>query len=561
MAVFIPSQPKEGTNSKAERDFFWLLKKKLADKDNVYVFHSLVLPTHEKQISGETDFIIISERGLLCLEVKGGNVSYKNGVWEYRRNDGTLTDEHMDPFKQAEYNIIALRNCIQKRYGQDKYVYAYGVVFPDLRFDVSTVEYNPQMIYDESTDDVVKYIEGVYDFHEKKFSDRVHLNQSVINRLVDFIRIDFDLTETLGIRIEKSKRKVEELTDEQKNIVEELDENPRILVKGSAGTGKTVIAKEFAKRFAEKGKKVLFLFYNRIVAERVEQEMTDTDGKMEIRHIHRLFDGIYKHPACKMPDNYYKDEWPEKCYYVLSQMSEEETEKLRYDVIVMDEAQDMMKMEYLMVLDLLLKGGLKDGNWVILYDERQNIYLSDRMDVMDDIKAYRPAISKLTKNCRNTRKIANFNYDLTGGDKIALLYDEPGEKIEIYDYTSPEELKEKVNRLFEIWKKEAVNKKDVVFLGKHTYPHSRLGMAIGSGFEINDLKDMSKGSKKNTPFYSTIQSFKGLDSPVVVLILGEEKDEDEETRTKLLYTAISRAKAKLYIIAEKQIADEYRKKL
>ena len=102
MAVFIPSQPKEGTNSKAERDFFWLLKKKLADKDNVYVFHSLVLPTHERQISGETDFIIISERGLLCLEVKGGNVSYKNGVWEYRRNDGTLTDEHMDPFKQAE---------------------------------------------------------------------------------------------------------------------------------------------------------------------------------------------------------------------------------------------------------------------------------------------------------------------------------------------------------------------------------------------------------------------------------------------------------------------------
>ena len=33
-----------------------------------------------------------------------------------------------------------------------------------------------------------------------------------------------------------------------------------------------------------------------------------------------------------------------------------------------------MKPEYLLVMDLLLKGGLEKGCWAVFYDEKQNLY-------------------------------------------------------------------------------------------------------------------------------------------------------------------------------------------
>ena len=38
------------------------------------------------------------------------------------------------------------------------------------------------------------------------------------------------------------------------------------------------------------------------------------------------------------------------------------------DYLIIDEAQDLMTDDYLETLDLLLKGGLKDGNWRFFMD-------------------------------------------------------------------------------------------------------------------------------------------------------------------------------------------------
>ena len=46
---------------------------------------------------------------------------------------------------------------------------------------------------------------------------------------------------------------------------------------------------------------------------------------------------------------------------------------LQYDLLVMDEGQDIIKPIYLYCLDALLKGGFEKGKWVIFYDEKQNI--------------------------------------------------------------------------------------------------------------------------------------------------------------------------------------------
>ncbi|MBQ8940276.1 MAG: NERD domain-containing protein [Firmicutes bacterium] len=84
MVKFIPEEPYSDTKSKAEIDFFYELKENITVSD-AYVFHSVGLPKHFGKIFGEADFIILCRKGILCLEVKGGNVEYKKGEWIYHK--------------------------------------------------------------------------------------------------------------------------------------------------------------------------------------------------------------------------------------------------------------------------------------------------------------------------------------------------------------------------------------------------------------------------------------------------------------------------------------------
>ena len=43
----------------------------------------LGLADHRKKIWGEADIVILSEKGVFVLEVKGGTVSCKDGVWTF----------------------------------------------------------------------------------------------------------------------------------------------------------------------------------------------------------------------------------------------------------------------------------------------------------------------------------------------------------------------------------------------------------------------------------------------------------------------------------------------
>jgi len=67
----IPPIIREETKSEAERAVFeWLLNSKLKG----IAIHSLDLSKHTEKLYSEIDFVIITERGVICLEVKGGAV-------------------------------------------------------------------------------------------------------------------------------------------------------------------------------------------------------------------------------------------------------------------------------------------------------------------------------------------------------------------------------------------------------------------------------------------------------------------------------------------------------
>ena len=99
----------------SEKKVFLSLYEKLDKEVKIYSQCEFLKTTIEgNMIEGESDFIIlVPQRGILFLEVKGGIVSYRANEkqWKTLRRDTNTTFKIKDPLKQAKnsmYSIIEL---------------------------------------------------------------------------------------------------------------------------------------------------------------------------------------------------------------------------------------------------------------------------------------------------------------------------------------------------------------------------------------------------------------------------------------------------------------------
>ncbi|HSD78354.1 MAG TPA: PhoH family protein, partial [Solirubrobacteraceae bacterium] len=74
------------------------------------------------------------------------------------------------------------------------------------------------------------------------------------------------------------------LTENQYEILDSLDGNKRVCVLGGAGTGKTLLAVEQARRLAAQGHRVLLTCFNAPLAAHLRRTVGDLDS----RHRHQL---------------------------------------------------------------------------------------------------------------------------------------------------------------------------------------------------------------------------------------------------------------------------------
>ncbi len=553
MAKMIPNHiDQEDPRRNGERLVFKLFAD---DKVKGTAFYSMPQINHKHKMIGEVDFLYITQKGILCLEVKGGQEIIRRDRSWYSVNHHGVKNEIKDPFKQAMDCMYALRRYLADTYGKDSpeanYLMGYGVVFPECIFTGKGNDLETSVVYDcrNNLVDFPKYLDSTLDYWARKEIEKHGrssngLSKAELQKLEELLRGDFSVVPSMNLEIQNAENQMLELTEEQYDILEEADENPRMIIQGGAGSGKTLLAVERARQLIAKGKKVLYVCYNRNVLKYVKKNVANQE-KACFTTYHSLLLNSLDNTTWDMSTEDISDAFLNNASDIVD----------KYDCLIVDEGQDLMLDVVWEVLDKYIVNGLSEGNWLVFLDPNQNIF-SNSEQFEYSLKylreMYAPSYRKLNKNCRNTEQI---------GRRTSIVSIVPS--LKYMRISGPNVVTRSYKDNFiELIKKDIASflasggsTKDIVILSRRRLENSEIkNVGKIAGHNIKEIHDLDEYDSKCLNYY-TIQSFKGLEAKVVFLI---DIDGFESLKDRQLnYTGMSRAKILLYMYYNEELKSEY----
>lgn len=416
MARMLPDVDPSQLEHTSEEPVYVALRDQLGADYVVLHSYPWLRPWREDALAeGEADFVVVHpERGLLVLEVKGGDVWHDGYRWF--RDGANGPKEFKDPFKQAQRNMHALLDIIRERSGgkirREDLAHGYAAVFPHRdytgtppphadkaiiisRRHLSTMEHAIEVAY-------AAWTSGERRLNAEQYRTLLH----------DCLMPKFRLFRPVGPDISKASDRLLELTETQAQVFEGLYVQDRVLVEGVAGSGKTFLALHRALAFAREGKRTLFVCYNKELAawlrEQVESDPSTAAfrARIVVKHFHALAAeiaadaGIAFEPAAGGPktDAFWNDEVPDLMEQSVLSL-DLEGRATSFDAIVVDEAQDFCLGWWYALTQSLLSS--PSGPLYAFLDPHQSLRGAVQWPEIEFGGRF-----KLTMNCRNTRRIA-----------------------------------------------------------------------------------------------------------------------------------------------------------
>ena len=510
--------------SNAEKKLFPLFEK--ADLELGNTFHSLNIPEHERKQFAEADFVVVSSRGVLILEVKGGRLSVKQGVWYTRDGDGNVDRLNESPLKQVESAWEALIEMLRNKKLDveiDKVNFGFGVMFPDVKLGDVGIELPKEQVFDAIDWDrraLGRWLEKLYKHWAGKTRKKERLSEREVTVLCSALREEFDREKSLLAEVGDSWDQMVSLTEQQYLAVDMILANRRVLVEGGAGTGKTLVAGRACEILDARNESVLFVCRSPVLASFVKHRLSGT--QVQVLNFSSLRSLVEKG---NLPI---------------------------FSALVVDEGQDMLDLESVDVLDSLFDGGLAEGRCYFFMDPNNqgSLYAGFDASVLDYLKEGSAAVP-LTRNCRNTRQIGEHTMMYTGGDIGNCVISSDGLPVLWKDryYECPEGLIALIEAQLEHWiDDERVQPGDIVLLSPLPYEESvasRLDKRWRRKIAVINESFGQRWMDTQLPF-SSIRDFKGLENRYVMLLdLGSIVDEPQAINQ--LYVGMTRANAVLWM--------------
>jgi hypothetical protein len=521
------------TSSSAEARVFKLLED-VDLGDGWTAFHSLNCSEHAYKHWAEIDFLILGPSAVLVLEVKGGRVQCRDGLWTYTDRFGRSRTSSEGPYGQARSAMYALRGMLVDRYrvaaGTLRQVaFGFGVIFADIDWDIDTPECPAAVTADRGTITshaaLGRYLKALVAYWREKHANAAGFAPADLRALRNCLRPDVDVYPPLTLRLGTALHEMQQLTEEQYERLDCLEQNERVIMSGGAGTGKTFLLIQFARRQAALGKTVTVVVHSDVLAAYLRK--TCAESHIAIATPHRLgsIDAA--------------------------------------DVLLVDEGQDLMTFDALSKLSMSVKGGLDNGRWCWFMDENNQSGVAGVFDpealeyLQTGLDSGKPVRFSLHRNCRNTKEIVRQVHLWTGADigrtevtgrgaapEIVVVHDAGSADAVVYpvlrklldEGTSPDEIG--------------------LVTGSVTPPAFFSALPTAIRRALTPLTPATAASDlQRRIVWGPPSAFKGLERPIALVLAF---DDDQWRDDAALYVASTRANFGLWVFASPLLAARLR---
>lgn len=529
MAKIYPNLPDEFHSSLGEYKIFEALKKL---SDDWYVYYSVNWQSRDNNGKirwGEADFIIFNQfYGILIIEAKSGGICYENGEWIQTRLDNNKKFKMKNPFIQADRSKFVLIDSLSSKIPiGEKCLVEKAVWFPSIKKECIKginlpLEYHELLVLTE--DDLESPEKSIIDifnyYNSKKYTNLSYNTTEIIKNM---ILPCFNLVPSISNTNKEIEYRFCQLTNEQSKILDYISDQDFVAIEGAAGTGKTLVAIEHAKRISIQGK-VLFLCYNRFLNQHI-RNMNSGVREVEYYTIHSFL-SKFSHGEDLFDI--------ENCKYVLNEV---DFYDLDYSYIVIDETQDI---EDGLIEIIYEKCKTQSVGLYVFYDKNQLIYQSKLPSI---IKNFDTKLS-LKKNCRNTLKI---NLSINSIFNIPVITNElciVGNMPKFNYSFSKEKIFSRIESCIDYYLNNGFTLSDIVILSLSSEDRS----IIGSNTHINKYQ-ISNVESKESIFFTTSKKYKGLESNVVLVVDFDLNEYEDEIYKRNSYVAFSRARQHLEVFS------------
>jgi hypothetical protein len=521
------SYPAEPIFADPSERVVWEVLMKQLPIDAVIVCNLRILETN---LEFEMDLVVLwPEVGAAVIEVKGGKVT-PNEDSTFTQQDARESRE-IDPMGQATKNMHALKRYLGLKSSVQHFAARPVVALPYA--DIPSAFSRPTI----PRSSILDYVDLVT-IGDRLVTDMLNQNfrptALEVLAILNALSVPLTAQKSLMQLGQEREDQVVALTEEQFAILDLCKAMPKFSILGSAGCGKTYVAIEQTRRRAEAGDRVLFLCYNYGLSDYIRrrfESFTENQRPTHIGTLHSLGNKWNMPFEVEQSDDF----WDSKLPALLVEHLKTMPDALKYDTVVIDEAQDF-HADWWSVVTASLKD-LEKGRIYAFGDIRQGIFRQATDIPLQETKLH------LTKNLRNSLPIAEL---------AALCVEEPlqlsgldGPPVRWIE-TSTEGAESAADTEVERLISQGWNPGDICVLTTG----SRHAIQRQDGQGALSRVYWKKFFEEEATYHCTTTGFKGLERRVVILAINGWKNLDR--KKDILYTSVTRARDLLIICGSKE---------
>lgn len=523
---------------RAERDIYAALRDQLGHEWLIFYSVAWLTPFRSDGAlhDGEADFLAVHpELGVLSIEAKGGAIAYDGaaGAWTQVHSDGETRSIH--PVEQARKSKYYLKEKIASLPGwsQDdiaRITFAHAVFFPDVHLsdaDRSHLPPDVDRVIVLDGGDMSRLPQRLTEIFSRFRGERspaprslgLQLDAALIETLAPKLRFP----NPLGVQAQQINSALVTPTEEQNRILITLQFLRRVAISGPAGSGKTFVAMEKARRLAREGFQTRLLCRSNLLGEYLGRCLKGSE---------RIAAGSFMSwcqetvAAAGVPPPSMQDKWPDALLAALALKP-----SLVPEALIIDEAQDFEE-EWWAALQIVLPS---EAILYVFFDDNQRVRRGGAIPADLAVAPF-----PLTENVRNARPIWDTLSNYYQGAATVTPRGPSGPPVAVYPYADESEMARLLEKtLRRLIVTERIRAEEIVLLT----PRSTDESALPPLLERFDSPLRGFG-------FHTIADFKGLEASVILVAELDSSFAASPQRDALAYVAFSRARAHLLIFGD-----------